>query len=405
MSRVVALVLAGFGLLVAATVIFPTVKPVDVLGSLGFFSIAVGFAFRDILENLLAGLLLLFRAPFRVGDEVDVEGTRGSVVEINLRETVLRTYDGRQVLIPNSTVYKNPIVVQTGFGAIRSEALVGVAYDTDLSTARAVALEAVQGLPSVLAQPAPLVLVGELGPSTVQLQVLFWTEPQQALVRRAQDEVLSALLAAAAGRRGGDAVGHRGPAGHAEPARGAAGRPGRRGRRTPVTAVRATSPPQAGPCRLLDTSLSGESAGGGHASGPSYTSGTPSSSVSSRSRSAVAAYRRLRARRMTVAASTAASSAPDEDRDLDVLVALGAGPEGELADEQADTVKPMPASTDRPSTSIQATSASRSARVKRVSSHVAPTIPMRLADEQAQHDAERDRVGQAVAEPGRTRRR
>lgn len=194
MSRVVALVLAVVGALSAATVIFPTVKPVDVLGSLGFFSIAVGFAFRDILENLLAGLLLLFRAPFRVGDEVDVEGTRGSVVEINLRETVLRTYDGRQVLIPNATVYKNPIVVQTGFGAIRSQAVVGVAYDTDLQQAREVALEAVRGLPSVLAEPAPLVLLGELAPSTVQVQVLFWTQPQQAVVRQAQDEVLTALL-------------------------------------------------------------------------------------------------------------------------------------------------------------------------------------------------------------------
>ena len=196
MSRVVALLLAVVGGLAAATIVFPTVKPVDVLGSLGFFSIAVGFAFRDILENLLAGLLLLFRAPFRVGDEVDVEGTRGSVVEINLRETVLRTYDGRQVLIPNSTVYKNPIVVQTGFGAIRSGALVGVAYDTDLARARAVALAAVRDLPSVLREPAPLVLVGELTPSTVQLEVLFWTEPRQAAVRQAQDEVLTALLEA-----------------------------------------------------------------------------------------------------------------------------------------------------------------------------------------------------------------
>lgn len=194
MSRVVALVLAVLGALAAATVIFPTVKPVDVLGSLGFFSIAVGFAFRDILENLLAGLLLLFRAPFRIGDEVDVEGTRGRVVEINLRETVLRTYDGRRVIIPNSTVYKNPIVVQTGFGAVRGEAAVGVAYETDLRSARETALASLRGLPSVLAQPAPLVLVSELGVSTVRLQVLFWTEPEQAAVRRAQDEVLTALL-------------------------------------------------------------------------------------------------------------------------------------------------------------------------------------------------------------------
>lgn len=195
MSRVVALVGTLLGVLVAITVIFPTVKPVDVLGSLGFFSIAVGFAFRDILENLLAGILLLFRAPFRMGDEVDIEGTRGSVVEINLRETVIRTYDGRQVLVPNSTVYKNPIVVQTGFGAIRSEAVVGVAYETDLQQAREVALTTVRTIDGVLEDPAPQVLVGELGVSTIDLQLLFWTAPQQAAVRRVRDAVLRDVAA------------------------------------------------------------------------------------------------------------------------------------------------------------------------------------------------------------------
>ncbi len=196
MSRVVSLSLTVLGLLAAATIVFPTVKPVNVLGSLGFFSIAVGFAFRDILENLLAGLLLLFRAPFRTGDEVDIDGTSGSVVEINLRETVLRTYEGRQVLVPNATVYKNRIVVQTGFGAVRTEATVGVAYETDLDRARAVALEALRGVDGVLADPPPGVLVGELGTSTVDLRLLFWTAPQQRTVRVVQDAVLRAVNSA-----------------------------------------------------------------------------------------------------------------------------------------------------------------------------------------------------------------
>ncbi len=87
-------------------------QPVDTLGSLGIFSIAIGFAFRDILENLLAGVLLLFRAPFRTGDEIESEGLRGTVQESNLRETVLRIYEGRRVLVPNATVYKNEITVR-----------------------------------------------------------------------------------------------------------------------------------------------------------------------------------------------------------------------------------------------------------------------------------------------------
>lgn len=190
MGRVVGLALGLVGLLTAVTVIFPTVKPVNVLGSLGFFSIAVGFAFRDILENLLAGLLLLFRAPFRTHDEIDVGGTRGRVVEINLRETVLRTYEGRQVLIPNATVYKNPITVQTGHPAVRDEATVRVAHSTDLEHARDVGLQALARVDGVLAEPAPLVLVEELGGRTIDLRLLFWTGSQQAEVRRVRDAVL-----------------------------------------------------------------------------------------------------------------------------------------------------------------------------------------------------------------------
>ena len=196
MGRVVALAMGLVGFLAAVTVIFPTVKPVNVLGSLGFFSIAVGFAFRDILENLLAGLLLLFRAPFRTHDEVKVGEVRGKVVEINLRETVIRTYDGRQVLIPNATVYKNPITVQTGYAAVRDEATVGVAYGTDLEKARDVALARLQAEPGVLDDPVPLVLVEELGASTIDLRLLFWTTPQQAQVRKVRDSVLRDVVRA-----------------------------------------------------------------------------------------------------------------------------------------------------------------------------------------------------------------
>ena len=156
----------------------------------------LGFAFRDILENLLAGILLLFRAPFLTGDEVDIDGTRGTVREVNLRETLLRTYDGRRVLIPNATVYKNAIVVQTAYPAIRTEAVVGVAYGTDLATARELARRVLGALDLVLDDPAPQVLVGELGSSTIDLTLLWWSLPQQAVVLRARDAALQAVVGA-----------------------------------------------------------------------------------------------------------------------------------------------------------------------------------------------------------------
>ena len=196
MGRVVTLALALVGVLIAVTVIFPTVKPVDVLGSLGFFSIAVGFAFRDILENLLAGLLLLFRAPFRTRDEIEVVDARGHVIEINLRETVLRTYDGRQVLIPNSTVYKNAITVQTGYETVRDEATVRVAHGTDLEQARHVGLQALLGSArrtrrTCTAGPRR----GARWPHDRPAPALL-DSPQQAEVRRVRDSVLRAVVLA-----------------------------------------------------------------------------------------------------------------------------------------------------------------------------------------------------------------
>ncbi len=196
MSRVALLLLTVLGLLAAITVVFPTVQPVDTLGSLGIFSIAIGFAFRDILENLLAGVLLLFRAPFRTGDEIEINGVRGAVQEINLRETVLRTYAGRRVLVPNSTVYKNEITVQTAFDAVRTEAVVGVAYETDLRQARQIAQDVLRGIEGIASDPPPMALVGELGASTVDLQLLWWTEPQQREVRTVLDRALGAVVEA-----------------------------------------------------------------------------------------------------------------------------------------------------------------------------------------------------------------
>jgi small-conductance mechanosensitive channel len=117
-------------------------------------------------------------------------------VDINLRETVVRSYEDRPVLIPNATVYKNQLVVQTGFDAVRTEGNVGIAYESDVDRAREVALTALRGTDGVLQDPASAVLVGDLGVSTVDLQLLFWTAPQQAVVRDVRDRALSAVKAA-----------------------------------------------------------------------------------------------------------------------------------------------------------------------------------------------------------------
>ncbi len=184
------------GMLLAITIIFPSVQPVDVLTGAGVLTIAAGFAFQDILQNLLAGILLLFRQPFRGGDQVEVGEVVGTVDEINIRETVVTTFDGRRVLIPNAKVYTDVISVQTAHGCIRADFVVGVAYHTDMATAREVALAAVGDVEGVLPEPRPEAIYVGLGQSVLQLKVLLWCDARELEMRRTVDRAVEAVKVA-----------------------------------------------------------------------------------------------------------------------------------------------------------------------------------------------------------------
>lgn len=179
MSKIAGWVVLFVVVLIAMTITFPSVKPVDVLAGLGFFSVAIGFAFQDILENTLAGVLLLFRQPFAAGDQIEVSEQIGTVEGITIRETRLTTFDGQLVIIPNRDVYKNVIRVQTANPLLRSDFLVGIAYENDAGEAERVMMEALREVDGVAAEPAPMVLVTNLGVSTIDLQVRIWSPSRQ----------------------------------------------------------------------------------------------------------------------------------------------------------------------------------------------------------------------------------
>lgn len=189
----------AFGLLAIGaglTVAFPSVRPVDILGGLGIVSVAIGIAFQNVLANLFAGVLILVREPFRAGDQIAVAEIQGTVEEVNLRETVVRTFDGRRVLVPNSTVHGEVLTVQTGYTHIRSTIVVGVDYGTDLAEARQVVLKAVRAVPGVAADPAPECFLSELAPSTVNFDVRFWSGARQLEALETRDRVIEAVTAA-----------------------------------------------------------------------------------------------------------------------------------------------------------------------------------------------------------------
>jgi small conductance mechanosensitive channel len=193
--------LAGFGIIalgvfIALPVAFPSVNVLSMLGGLGLLGIAAGFAFQDILSNVLSGILLILRQPFRSGDQITVADYTGTVQAITIRETKIKTYDGRVVYVPNKDVYTGVITVQTAEDHVRTSVIVGVDYDADLAQAQQVALDALADTDGVLADPAPQAFYTEFGASSINLDLRYWTSSRQADIRRVQGEVVKAIKVA-----------------------------------------------------------------------------------------------------------------------------------------------------------------------------------------------------------------
>jgi small conductance mechanosensitive channel len=181
------------GLLVAMSIVVPSIGGGELVQILGVGGVAIGFAFRDILQNFLAGILLLLRRPFYIGDQIVYKDYEGTIEDIETRATFVRTYDGTRVIIPNSELFTNPVRVQTAFEARRSEFDIGIHYDDDIETARAAFLDAVRRVDGVLDDPAPQVLTWGLDDSAVTLRVWWWSRPERASVVSTHDRVVTAL--------------------------------------------------------------------------------------------------------------------------------------------------------------------------------------------------------------------
>ena len=182
------------GLMISLTIVVPSLKVGDLVAGLGIGSVAIGFAFKDILQNLFAGLLILIRQPFRTGDQIICDGGFEGVVEkVEMRATLIRTYDGRRVVIPNAEVYTNAITVNTAFDTRRSEYDFGIHYDADTARAMEVAVEAARGVDGVLEDPDPEALSVNLGDFAKVVRLRWWTKPTQADVVHVASDVMLAV--------------------------------------------------------------------------------------------------------------------------------------------------------------------------------------------------------------------
>ncbi len=185
------------GVLVVAAIIFPSIQPANILTALGFGSVAIGFAFKDILQNWVSGLLILLNQPFRQGDQIIVKGLEGTVEHITSRATMIRTYDARRIVIPNADVYTNPVTVMTAFETRRDEYDVGIGYGDDVARTQRVLIEALSGIASIAKDPAPEALAWELAGSSVNIKLRWWTKASRADVVATRAKVILAVKQAA----------------------------------------------------------------------------------------------------------------------------------------------------------------------------------------------------------------
>ena len=164
--------------LIALTIVVPTLKPGDLIAGMGIGSVAIGFAFKDILQNWLAGMLLLVRQPFETGDQIVVAGFEGVVEHIDSRATIIKTFDGRKIIIPNADLYTDAVEVNTAYDRRRNQYDIGIGYADNIEKAQSVILEAIKRVDGVLDDPAPQVLPWGLEASWVTLRARWWTQSQ-----------------------------------------------------------------------------------------------------------------------------------------------------------------------------------------------------------------------------------
>ncbi len=185
------------GVLVALVIAIPSFQPAQLIQLLGISGVAIGFAFRDILQNFLAGILILLTEPFRIGDQIVVNSFEGTVEEIQTRATTIRTYDGRRVVIPNSNLFTESVIVNTAFENRRLQYDIGIGYGDDIAHAQDVIRKALTTVHGVMTDPPPEALVVDLAGSSVNIRARWWVDPpRRADVVASIDDALRAIKAA-----------------------------------------------------------------------------------------------------------------------------------------------------------------------------------------------------------------
>lgn len=168
----------------------------QILAGAGILTFIIGFAFKDIGENFLAGIILAFKSPFRMKDLIESGTILGYVQELNLRETLVKTPDGKDVFIPNGQILKNPLINYTIDGFLRYEFIIGLDYNSNIAEGLKIISDSVSEISDVLntKNKKTTVLIDELTASTINFKILFWIDTFKSSSKTYHNSIRSVVI-------------------------------------------------------------------------------------------------------------------------------------------------------------------------------------------------------------------
>lgn len=178
------------GIIIALDIMNATALLGTILGAAGIIGLALGFAVRDTVENFIASVMLSFRQPFRPNDTVEINGDVGKVIRLTSRATILLSFDGNHIRIPNAVVFKSRIINYTKNAERRFMFSIMVERDADLQETRNLVAQTVQNLPFVLTEPAAQIWIEALSPTGIELVITGWVDQNETSIVLAKGEAI-----------------------------------------------------------------------------------------------------------------------------------------------------------------------------------------------------------------------
>lgn len=196
-SRLIVVFMMVIGVFTALSVVIGSFDFGQVIAGLGFTSVVVGFATKDILNNFLSGILILWQRPFDIGDYLFVGGNQGKVEHIGVRATMLRKDDGEAILVPNGEMLASALTIRGAGKKRRMNLKFALGFDADIDRAKTVVLETVKTVAGVETDPTPKAYVTEFTAEGALMTLQFWIDTNEnkplTVFDRASIEVLRAL--------------------------------------------------------------------------------------------------------------------------------------------------------------------------------------------------------------------